>query len=136
MRPAVVVGLTLGVGTVGCTQALEPDHLCREVGYAIAGRTVQCTGESSLAEARFDALLAGYTCRPVSGESFGEDTAGRVAPQELFHCPLAIRNLPCEKVDEYGDDLDRWLEASPACAWIFTASTAAEAADLDLGEGW
>jgi hypothetical protein len=113
---AVAVLLLAGAG--GCRRSLPEDALCKEVGYAIAGRTVQCTGDEALGNARFEAFEDDYTCVDVPVENLTQDTAAPVAPQNLYHCPLALRNLPCELVIEYGDDLDRWLTASPVCAYI------------------
>lgn len=94
-----------------CASTLEPDDFCTEAGFAIAARTQDCTGDIALAEARYEAFAEAYTCVEVDPS----DTAGVVLPEDLYACPLAIRNLPCELVAEYGDDLDRWLTASPVC---------------------
>lgn len=99
-----------------CATTIEPDDFCQEVGYAIAGRTQECTGDSDLAEARYAAFEEAYTCVEVDPS----DTAGPggVRPEDLYACPLAIRNLACELTEDYGDDLDRWLGASPMCALL------------------
>jgi hypothetical protein len=101
-----------------CTRSLPEDQLCKEIGYAIAGRTEECTGDRELASARFEAFEERYTCAPFDPEPKGEDTESPIAPEDLFHCPLAIRNLPCELVEQYGDDLSAYLTASPICATI------------------
>jgi hypothetical protein len=126
VRAAALAVVALGLG--GCRRSLPEDALCKEVGYAIAGRTVQCTGDEALGNARFAAFEDDYTCIDVPVENLTQDTAAPVAPQNLYHCPLAIRNLPCELVLDYGDDLDRWLTASPVCAAI-TESGGGSAAD-------
>lgn len=128
------VSAVLVAGALGCRSSLPEDALCKEVGYAIAGRTVQCTGDEALGNARFEAFEDDYTCVDVPVENLTQDTAAPVAPQNLYHCPLALRNLPCELVIEYGDDLDRWLTASPVCAFITgpgggSTDSAAPAAD-------
>lgn len=95
----------------GCASTLDPEDFCREAGFAIAARTQECTGDDALAERRYEAFEAAYTC-----EAFDPaDTGGLVKPEDLYACPLAIRNLPCELVATYGDDLDLWLTASPVC---------------------
>lgn len=100
----------------GCATTMEPDDFCQEVGFAIAGRTQECTGDGETAEARYVAFEEAYTCVEVDPS----DTAGLrgVAPEDLFACPLAIRHLACELVEQYGDDLDQWLTASPTCALL------------------
>ena len=98
---------------LSCASTLDSDALCKEVGFAIAGRTEECGGGSALAEARYLAFEEQYTCVQVDPS----DTAGvgGVLPEDLYHCPLAIRHLACELVEQYGDDLDLWLTASPTC---------------------
>lgn len=103
-----------------CATTMEPDDFCQEVGYAIAGRTQDCTGDGELAEARYAAFEENYTCVEVDPS----DTAGvsGVRPEDLFACPLAIRNLACELVESHGDNLDAWLATSPTCALLVEAS--------------
>lgn len=99
-----------------CATTMEADDFCQEVGYAIAARTQECTGDGDLAEARYEAFEAAYTCVEVDPD----DTAGPdgVRPEDLFACPLAIRNVACELADTWDDDLDAWLDASPMCALL------------------
>ena len=101
---------------ISCASTLDSDDLCKEVGFAIASRTEECGGGSELAEARYLAFEDPYTCVEVDPP----DTAGvgSVRPEDLYHCPLAIRHLACELVEEYSDDLDLWLTASPTCALL------------------
>lgn len=110
--------LALGVGALaGCPTTLAPDDVCKEVGYAIAGRSEECTGRTDDAEARYEAFAADYTCAELDLV----DTGAAVRAEDLYACPLAIRELPCELVEDYGDDLDRWLTASPVCAVLVEA---------------
>ena len=101
---------------LGCASTMEADDFCQEIGYAIAGRTQECTGDGEVAEARYAAFEEAYTCVEVDPS----DTAGidGVKPEDLFACPLAIRHLACELVVQYGDDVDQWLTASPTCALL------------------
>lgn len=98
---------------MGCPTEIGPDDICKEVGYAIAGRTQECTGDVALAESRYTAFSEDYTCIA----SQGRDTAIYLT-EDLYACPLGIRNLACELVESYGDDTDAWLQASPFCALI------------------
>lgn len=102
----------------GCAREVEPDRACQEAAYAIAGRTEQCTGDAALADARFTAFQQAFTCTEVPVESMGEDTASPISPEDRLHCAFAIRNLPCALVEEYGDDLERYMTASPMCATL------------------
>lgn len=94
---------------LGCATKLDGEDLCAEVGYAIASRTQTCTGDGERADARYEKFADEYTCVEVDLQDEPSH------PEDLYACPLAIRNLACELVETYGDDLDAWLGASPAC---------------------
>ena len=101
---------------------IDGDLPCREAGYAIAWRTLECTGDEALANARYEAFEANYTCVEVD---YGEVDAENIYlldprdnPGNWFHCSFAIGELPCELVEQYGDALDEWLTASPSCAAV------------------
>lgn len=109
--------LAAGLATLGsCTgyRPIPPDHPCREAAYAIAARTEECTGDVPLALDRFEAFEDTYVCLAVEVG----DGSDLIAPEDLYDCAWAIRELPCELVDTYGDDLDRYLALSDACTWI------------------
>jgi hypothetical protein len=93
---------------------MPPDQPCLEAGFAIAARTEECTGDSRLAEARFERFDREYRCVP-SGPLHPDP---RVQSPDLFHCAFAIRNVPCELAVQYGDDLAAWLASSPVCAIV------------------
>lgn len=91
---------------------------CREAGYAIAARTAQCTGDVDLGEQRYDAYRAQFECIEwAADDPVLLDTATPEAEQ-LFSCAFTIRNLPCEVVDELGDDIEAWLSTDPGCTWV------------------
>lgn len=102
---------------IGCSHSLAPDQFCKEVGYAIAGRTQECTGDNSLSEARYQLFVEQYTCIEYEVK---KDSDSTFPYQDLYHCPLAIRNLPCELVEQYGDTLSEWMTASPTCELLAT----------------
>ena len=104
----------------GCTRAIGEDSPCREVAYAIAARTVECTGDDALAEVRAEALATDYTCRAPGPEVFGEDTASFVPPEDLYHCAYTVRALSCAEVEAFADDLSAWLSTSPICDRILS----------------
>jgi hypothetical protein len=92
---------------------MEPGRVCEDVGFAIAGRTFECTDDTDLAMARSNAFDDGYSCRV---ESVAE-------PIDLYYaCPVAVNALSCGDVEGLADDLDRWLAASPTCAVILEHS--------------
>ena len=99
----------------GCPKNLPDDQACVEVGYAIAARVEQCTGDADLGESLYDRFEAETTCRlPV------KDEASIVYEQPVlaFECAFVTRNLACELAVEYGDDLSLWLGSSPICRAI------------------
>lgn len=103
MRAAFVLLL------VGCAHDLPDEQACLEVGWAIAARTSECEGDAELGAERFEAFEAAYTCQASSDPAVDLELA-------LYECPLVLRNLACELVVTYGDDLTAWLSSSPACA--------------------
>ena len=121
--------LALLLGGCATLEPLPDTQPCLEAGYAIARRTFECTGDGDLANARYEAFEQQYECIPI-GDFFVDtgivtkylqatDTADPgVFPPDYFHCALAIDGLACEKVAEFGDDLDQWLAVSNACAYV------------------
>jgi hypothetical protein len=111
----------------GCPSlhALPKDQACTEAGYAISGRTFECTADPDLSNERYLQFERDYDCVPLPDWQIEGGTAGTrlvgdtgdlpYYPPDAFHCAFAIRQLPCELVDEYGDDLDLWLATSDAC---------------------
>jgi hypothetical protein len=93
---------------VACAHPLPDDQVCLETGYAIAARTEACTGDPELGVERQEAFEADYVCDLP-------ELVDPAAEKDLFDCPLTLRNLACELVEDYGDDLDRWLSSSPTC---------------------
>lgn len=86
-----------------------PQEVCEQVGFAVASRTFACTGDEVLAIERQDAFHRGFRCV----------VEGPPAPVgDLYHCPAAILDLRCDEVEALGDDLDSWLDSSPACPFV------------------
>lgn len=94
---------------------------CEDTAVAISRRTYECTGDSDLANARYELFFQQYTCVEVDLETeLAEawyDTL-ESAPGDWFHCAWAVGELACELVEDYGDDLSLWLSASPVCPYV------------------
>jgi hypothetical protein len=88
-----------------CSKDVDPEHACVEAGIAIGARTEECTGDAALGEARVETFEATVTCTVP-------ELADPVQEADLYECALVLRNLACELVDEYGDDLAAWLQTS------------------------
>lgn len=125
MRQIFWVALCAGCATL---HDLPREQPCYEAGYAISSRTFECSGDADLANQRYHQFQSEYECVPVpewhldtgiAGTYIQGGTGGvELLPQDAFHCAFAIRQIPCELVEEYGDDLARYLASSDACTWI------------------
>jgi hypothetical protein len=114
----------------GCAslQALPKDSPCVEAGYAISRRTFECTGDGDLANARFERFEKQFACIElpdwfvdtgiVTQYLQTDGSGGALSPPDYYHCAFAMELLPCELVEEYGDDLGQWLNSSNACAYV------------------
>lgn len=130
-----VVALLMGAGCPSL-HALPKEQPCIEAGYAISARTFQCTDDAELANARYLLFERSYDCVPLpewhveggpEGTRIEGDTGALpMSPPDAFHCAFEIRQLPCELVEDYGDDLALWLSSSDACAWVTTPAGGGE----------
>lgn len=104
-------------------QPIDPYAPCEEAGFAISRRTLQCTGDSALANDRYLLFEQETECIPVEWDDQGTLTsgpgAGTATPAvDVFHCAFLIGEIPCEYALEYGDDIAAWLSVSDACAYV------------------
>ncbi|MCC6899442.1 MAG: hypothetical protein IT377_10735 [Polyangiaceae bacterium] len=108
-----LAGVALVVWLVAaCTgiEALPEDQPCRDVALSIAQRTMDCTEDADLSQARLDAFHERYSCIEVD---VAKDDVGN-----LYHCSSMVSGMTCAEVKQAGDDLDQWLAVSPACPLI------------------
>lgn len=112
MRVVALLGLCLpGMAAVACGQPYEAfplDQVCRDAGYAIAARTLDCEGDTSLAQQRYDRFNRDYRCGVTSLERDPVDV--------YYHCTSQISGASCEQIRSFGDDLGKYLSLSPTCA--------------------
>lgn len=107
----------------------KPEEVCNDVGYSIASRTLDCTGDTELANRRYERYSKRYEClvrRP-----------DREPIDEYYRCVVHVGSLSCADVKRFGDDLDRWLDGSPACPAFLrggTLGTASPRADAGAEE--
>lgn len=103
-----VLGALLACG--GAPEDLTPQDLCDDVGFSIANVVERCTGDYELANDRFDQYEKLYDCRVKS--------VTHPEMREYYVCPVALRDLTCEQVAQFGDDLDLWFQAVPICVEV------------------
>lgn len=120
MRPRSLpgfVGVAACAGLVGCTlvEPMPGDQPCKEVGWAIASRTHDCTGDVALANDRHAAFDDRAECIEWEADDPALDEIGA---EDLFSCAFTLRNLPCETIEALGDDFEAWLETDEACAYV------------------
>jgi len=112
------VPLVLALAACDPIDPMPADLPCTEARAAIAARTLECTGDAALSDARAAAFDRGFACIPWSADDPAlSDTSGP-RPEDLFSCAFTIRNLPCETVAAHGDDLRAWLSEDPGCTWV------------------
>ncbi|MCK6537996.1 MAG: hypothetical protein L6Q84_33895 [Polyangiaceae bacterium] len=106
------VALLVLVALAGCEgrDPMPADYPCRDAVASVASRTLACTGDDDLAEARADAFDRDYRCVDVDAEN---------GPVEVYlHCSATIGASSCDAVKQMGDDLDAWFALSSSCASI------------------
>lgn len=81
--------------------------VCNSAGYAIANRTVDCTNDTKLANARYSDFHYGFQCLYDSSMSENEKN-------KWFSCSDVISDLDCKLVQENGDNLSWWI-SDPKC---------------------
>lgn len=81
-----------------------------DVGYSIASRTFQCTGNQKLANRRYEAFDDTYTCVAPSPQN--------TEYAQFFDCSIQVYRTSCDDVERFADDLDAWLGASTMCRQI------------------
>jgi hypothetical protein len=101
---------------LGCSGVDEVDTtaLCDDTIQAISQRTLACSGDRDLANARFSTLKNQAVCK--TGVPVGPGT-----DDLRFHCAQAIQLVPCTEVSTRGDNLRAWLTDS-SCSQEFDLS--------------
>lgn len=98
---------------------------CEDVAGIIAARTFDCGGGHDGANDRYDLFFESFKC-------IAWDPA-TTPYEELWHCSLKVGQLSCDDVRRFGDDLEQWLTASPACPIIIARADGTELPG-DIGE--
>lgn len=89
-------------------RGMPTDQVCRDTGYAIAARTLDCEGDRDLADARYESFRENYECLVRDLERDPVDV--------YYHCVAEISGADCTQIARFKNNLSRYLRLSPACA--------------------
>jgi len=114
MAATLLTGGVAFLALHGCDSQLPGDEACRDVGYSIANKVFECTGEVDKANDAYERFMDGHTCLL---KEEGTPSATQ------FKCSQKILLLTCDQVAAYGDDYDRWMgNAAAECSEVYLAS--------------
>ncbi len=134
------------LGACTAHDALPADEVCRDVGYAMANRIFECTGDHDRANAAYDRLDSKLDCLVRSkygkgeiGERVLQTDAGTLDVRGAYGCVSAVREVPCKTARALEKDPAAWLgSASPTCAQLFATKSGQplpEGGGVDAGGG-
>lgn len=105
----LTLAIVLAAAVAACTNESdrEAGDVCEQVGFAIASRTLACSGDTTLANSRFEDFQASTQC-----------TSDSVADL-YFSCVRAVNTKSCAEVTQLADDFDRWIDTSSTCPPLF-----------------
>lgn len=114
---------------LSCFEDLPGDEVCRDVGYSIANKTLECTDDVSLSNERYENFMKQYHCLVSDLPSDEALLDGVISdpPRDLvgeqYECASGILNLTCAQIGAFGEDYSKWLvSASPHCAEVYSVS--------------
>ena len=101
--------LALALAAAACTNQSDREaaDVCEQVGFAIASRTLACSGDTALANSRFEDFQASTQC-----------TSDSVADL-YFSCVRAVNAKSCAEVSQLADDFDQWIDTASTCPPLF-----------------
>ncbi len=132
MKRWTAVSVALCLVSWACQYRLIPEaRVCEDLAYAVSERTVVCTDDTDLANARaaqfqdeVECLLADEVEDPYNPEGIlpaPEQPEETERLDRLYDCVRAARVADCDDVLEKGDDPGFWLSLDTACADVATA---------------
>jgi hypothetical protein len=102
----------------------DPSEVCNEAGYSIANRTLVCTNDAELGNARYRMLFDQYTCvaqQPPPPVDPGQDQPPGLTFEQQLQCAQTLFGLSCDQVNALGDNIGGWLASNSMCAIIFAS---------------
>ncbi len=135
-RLAALVAAALSASACFHPQSdVTADDLCRSVPYALASRTLSCTGDADLANARYEQFSANLVCLYDPGLHDYEKRA-------WFRCAGSVSAVDCDALAAAGTDFGRVLATIVDCAGHYAPVNGAPTADAgdeadagDAGDG-
>jgi hypothetical protein len=102
--------LLLGGSTCSPDEIPEGEG-CRDIGYAIANKSFECTGDFNKANELYEDFSRRFSCS-YRNPTLEESLVNGGTPSH-FGCSRAILSLPCEQIARYpSDDYAWWLSAT------------------------
>lgn len=103
---------------------ISGEDVCNEVGFTLAKRTLDCTGDADRANEAYERFTREMTCDV--GDPY------RAPMDRYLQCPALVGELACADIEAHGDDLVALLSlASPQCSRLFV-----ELESAPKPEGW
>ena len=122
-RLAALVAAALSASACFNPQSdVTADDLCRSVPYAFASRTLSCTGDADLANARYEQFSANLVCLYDPGLHDYEKRA-------WFRCAGSVSAVDCDALAAAGTDFGRVLATIVDCAGHYAPVNGAPTAD-------
>ena len=122
-RLAALVAAALSASACFNPQSdVTADDLCRSVPYALASRTLSCTGDADLANARYEQFSANLVCLYDPGLHDYEKRA-------WFRCAGSVSAVDCDALAAAGTDFGRVLATIVDCAGHYAPVNGAPTAD-------
>lgn len=110
----LLVAASLVTAGAGCEEQLAVDEACRDVGYSIASRHYDCSGDASYANAQYESFMKQHQCL-LDSESHPSTTH--------YTCSSGIMALMCEQIEVLGLNYDQWLAHGGAgCTEVYLAA--------------
>ncbi len=111
----VGVAVVITLASQSACDAIHPlggDEICNEVGFSVASQTLECTGDSELANQRYEQFKKQLTCTVTKPE---------LAPVDQYmQCAVAVNTMDCAASQPFGDDIVGLVSsASSQCSRIF-----------------
>lgn len=117
----IIYLVSLALAGCGGVSDFDDDDACKNAGYAIASRTLDCTSNPTLANERYLSMRRSTRCTAKSiGETEFKCGNDPKCGLTQFTCAVMLNKTTCAEVASYGDDIDRWLAHSGYCANIMT----------------